>query len=135
MRTLFRVPRILLFNDPAGFAETASGFDMPAKDRQFFARSDYGAEQVEAFRQGANGMTHDFTIERLDWLFKLEDIHAPTVLVFHGEDDTMIPAGISEYVCMRIPSCDRPTIYPGEGHSVVYYRYEEIIQAMLEAWE
>ena len=26
-------------------------------------------------------------------------------------------------------------IYPGEEHSVIYYRYEEIIKAMLEPWE
>jgi pimeloyl-ACP methyl ester carboxylesterase len=58
-----------------------------------------------------------------------------TVLVFRGEEDTLLHPKISEYVCMRIPSCDEPTIYPGEGHSAVYYRYEEIIQAMLAAWE
>jgi hypothetical protein len=28
-----------------------------------------------------------------------------------------------------------PTICPGEGHSVIYYRYEEIIGAMLDAWD
>jgi hypothetical protein len=55
--------------------------------------------------------------------------------VFHGEDDKGVDPQVGEYVCLRIPSCDEPTIYPGEGHSVLYYRYEEIIQAMLEAWE
>jgi pimeloyl-ACP methyl ester carboxylesterase len=78
-------------------------------------------------------MTRDFTIERLDWPFQLENIHAP-VLVFHGEEDGGVDPRTAEYVCMRIPSCDEPTIYPGEGHSVVYFRYAEIIQAMLEAW-
>jgi pimeloyl-ACP methyl ester carboxylesterase len=138
MRTLFRMMRILIFSDPVGLVENSGGFDMPAKDEQFFSRDfrrEYSAELVEAFRQGAEGMTGDFTIERLDWPFELEKIHAPTVLVFHGEEDTAVHPRIGGYVCMRIPSCDEPTIYPGEGHSVVYYRYEEIIQAMLEAWE
>lgn len=138
MRTLFRMQRILIFSDPAGVVEAAGGFDMSAKDKQFFTRDfhrEYSAEMVEAFRQGVEGMTRDYTIERLDWPFELEAIHAPRVLVFHGEEDTMVSPRISEYVCSRIPSCDEPTIYPGEGHSVVYYRYEEIIQAMLEAWE
>lgn len=51
--------------------------------------------------------------------------------------DTGVDPGIDECVCMCIPSWDEPTIYPGEGHSVsvVYYRYGEIIQAMLAAWE
>lgn len=138
MRTLFRSMRIMLFSDPASFIENSGGADMPAKDKQFFTRDfrrEYSAGLVEAFRQGAKGVTHEFTIERLDWPFELEEIHAPTVLMFLGEEDTAVDPRVGEYVCMRIPSCDEPTIYPGEGHTVVYYRYEEIIQAMLKAWE
>jgi len=130
IRTFFTMIRILIFSDPVGFID-----DMSEKDKRFFTRDEYGAELVEAFRQGPEGVTREYTIERIDWPFKLEDIHTPTVLVFHGEEDTGLDPRIGEYVCMRIPSCDEPTIYPGEGHSVVYYRYEEIIQAMLEAWE
>ncbi len=135
MRTLFRVMRIVIFSDPAGMIENSGDMEMSAKDIQFFKRGEYTASAVESFRQGAEGVTRDFTIERLDWPFELEDIHAPTVLVFHGGEDMGVHPKIGEYVCTRIPSCDEPMIYPGEGHSVVYYRYEEIIQAMLEAWE
>ena len=135
MRTLFTMQRIMLFRDPAGVVENAGGFFNSAKDKQFFTRAEYSAEQVEALRQGVEGWTHDFTLERQDWPFELEEIHDPTVLVFHGEEDMLLHPQIAEYVCSRIPSCDKATIYPGEGHSVVYYRYEEIIQAMLEAWE
>ncbi len=134
MRTLFRAMRIMFFRDPAGLMESEGG-DMSAKDIHFFTRGEYTASSVEAFRQGAEGVTRDFTIERIDWPFKLENIHAQKVLVFHGEEDGGVHPKIAEYVCMRIPSCEEATIYPGEGHSVVYYRYEEIIQAMLKAWE
>ena len=142
MRILFRVYRILLFRDPAGLIGDSSGsdmgFEMPTKDIQFFTsdfRREYSAELVEAFRQGVQGLTRDFTIERLDWPFDLEKIHVPTVLVFHGDKDTAVHPRIGEYMCKRIPSCDKPAMYPGEGHSVVYYRYKEIVQAMLEAWK
>ena len=138
MRSLFRVMRVLLFSDPVGLVENSDDGNMCERDRQFFTRDfprEASAELVEAFRQGAKGATRDFTIERLAWPFKLEEIQAPTVLVIHGEEDTMVHPGIAEYVCGRIPSCEEPTIYPGEGHSVVYYRYEEIVQAILEAWE
>ena len=142
MRILFRVYRIMMFRDPAGMIgesdSSAMGFEMPAKDIQFFTRDfrrEYSAELVEALRQGVEGLTRDFTIERLDWPFAYEEIHAPRVLVFHGDEDTAVHPKISEYVCLRAASCDEPTIYPGEGHSVVYYRYKEIIQAMLEAWD
>jgi len=135
MRTLFTLARILIFIDPTGVGAGSFGSDMSAKDRQLFARRDFTASMVEALRQGADGWTHEFTMERLDWPFKLEDIHAPRVLVFHGEEDAGVDPRICEYVGRRIPTCDEPTLYPGEGHSVVYYRYEEIVQAMLEAWE
>lgn len=135
MRTFFTLARILIFSDPAGFGGGSLGSDMSAKDKQLFARHEFTAGLVEALRQGAEGWTHEYTIERLDWPFKLENIHAPTVLVFHGEEDRGVHPGIAEYVSMRIPSCSEPTIYAGEGHSVAYYRYEEIIQAMLDAWD
>jgi pimeloyl-ACP methyl ester carboxylesterase len=135
MRIFFTLARILIFSDPAGFAEGSFDSDLSTKDKQLFTRHEFSAGIVKALRQDVEGWTHEYTIERLDWPFKLEDIHAPTVLVFHGEDDTGVHPRIGEYVSMRIPSCDNPTIYSDEGHSVVYYRYEEIIQAMLEAWE
>jgi pimeloyl-ACP methyl ester carboxylesterase len=138
MQALFRLSRIMFFNDPLGVMETSGGFEMSAKDEHFFTqefRYEYGAEMIEAFRQGAEGVTHEYTIERLNWPFALEDIQSPTVLVFHGAEDTAVHPKVGEYVCSRIPSCDEPTIYPGEGHSVVYYRYEEIVRAMLEAWQ
>jgi pimeloyl-ACP methyl ester carboxylesterase len=134
MRTLFTLARILIFKDPVGFGGGFFGSDMSAKDQQLFTRREFISGMVEALRQGAEGWTREYTIERLDWPFRLEDIHAPTVLVIHGEEDKGVDPRIAEYVSARIPSCVEPTIYPGEGHSVVYYRYEEIIQAMLEAW-
>jgi pimeloyl-ACP methyl ester carboxylesterase len=135
MRTAFTLARILIFRNPAGYGEGSFGSNMPAKDKQLFTRRESSAGMVEALRQGAEGWTREYTIERLDWPFKLENIHAPTVLVFHGEQDPGLHPSIAEYVSMLIPSCDGPTIYPDEGHSVVYYRYEEIIQAMLAVWE
>lgn len=134
MRAAFTLARVLIFLDPAGLGAGSFGSGMSAKDMQLFARRDFTSSMVEALRHGAKGWAHEFTMERLDWPFKLEGIHSPRVLVFHGEDDKGVDPEISEYVCKRIPSCSGPTIYPGEGHSVVYYRYEAIVQAMLEVW-
>jgi pimeloyl-ACP methyl ester carboxylesterase len=138
MRTLFKIQRIMFLTDPVGVFEDTSGFDMSVKDIQFFTqdfRREIGAEMVEAFRRGVDGMTRDFVIERIDWPFELEEIHSPKVLVFHGDEDTMVHPKIGVYVSKHIPSCDEITIFPGEGHSIMYYRYEDIIRAMLEAWE
>ena len=135
MRVLFRMMRIQVFRDPVGLAQDSGDSEMSEKDMQFFTRSESMASFIEAFRQGARGVTRDFTIERLDWPFELEDIHAPTVLVFHGEEDGGVPSATAEYVSKRISACSEATIYAHEGHSVVYYRYHEIIQAMFKAWE
>jgi pimeloyl-ACP methyl ester carboxylesterase len=135
MRIFFTIARILIFRDPVGSGEDSFGSGMSEKDKKFFARREFSSSMVEALRPGIEGWTHEYTIERLDWPFKLDDIHGPTVLVFHGEEDRGVHPSIGEYVSMRIPSSDEPRIYPGEGHSVVYYRYEEIIHAIYEAWE
>lgn len=134
MRMLLRLTRAMIFRDPVGLVESSGDGMMSAKDIEFFKRSEYAAAQIEALRQGIEGITRDLTIERLPWPFELEDIRAP-VLLFHGAEDAGVDPRVSEYVCTRIPSCDAPTIYPGEGHSVVYYRYEEIIRTMLEGQE
>jgi len=140
MRTLFTVTRIPLFRDPIGFLESQAGFDfeMPIKDKQFYFkdfRDENSSDQIEAFRQGVEGLTRDLTLERIDWPFELEEIHYPTVLVFHGNEDTTVHPVVAEYVCNRISSCTSPTIFPGDGHTVIYYHYSEIIQSMVEAWK
>ncbi len=140
MRTFFTASRILLFRDPVGMSESEGSFDfeMSAKDKQFFTRDfshEISADGIESLRQGVEGMTRDLTLERLEWPFALEEIHSPTVLIFHGDEDTTVHPAVAEYMCKRIPACDEPTLFTGEGHSVIYYRYEEIIQAMFEAWK
>jgi pimeloyl-ACP methyl ester carboxylesterase len=84
--------------------------------------------------KGVVGVTQDFTNERVEWPFELENIDV-SVLVFHGEEDMAVDPRVADYVCQRISSCDEPTIFPGEDHSVVYYQYKEIISAMLQAWK
>ncbi len=34
-----------------------------------------------------------------------------------------------------VSTCEEPIVFPGEGHTLVYWRYAEIVQAMLAAWE
>jgi pimeloyl-ACP methyl ester carboxylesterase len=135
MRIFFTLARILIFRDPAGSGERSRSSGMSEKDTQLFTRREFNAGMVEALRHGAEGWTHEYAIERRDWPFSLGDIRAPTVLVFHGEEDRGVHPSIGEYMSARIPSCDQLTIFPGEGHSVVYYRYEEIIKTMRKAWE
>lgn len=134
MRAFLRLTRLMAFWDLVGVMTGSGDAKMSAKDTEFFKRRDYTTAQVEAFRQGIEGVARDFTLERIDWPFELEKVPGE-VLVFHGADDGGVDPAVAEYLCGRIPSCEVATIYPGEGHSVVYHRYGEIIQAMMRAWE
>lgn len=97
------------------------------------AGDEMGADLAEAFRQGASGVAQDLIIERSDWPCEFKDIDEAPVVVFHGEQDAIVDPGIAAYVCRRLPSCAEPIMFPGEGHSLLWYRYEEIIGAMFEA--
>ncbi|MCO4847171.1 MAG: alpha/beta hydrolase [Yoonia sp.] len=135
MHALFRTMRVFIFNDPIGIAENADQGNFSAQDIAYFAQPEFAASTVEAFRQGAAGVTRDFAIERREWPFALDAISGPPVLVFHGADDAGVHPSIADYVCGRIPTCRTPVIFPGRGHSVIYFQFTEIIEAMLDEWE
>jgi pimeloyl-ACP methyl ester carboxylesterase len=135
MRGFFRVMRIMIFADPVGVMQDSGGDIFSGRDLEMFTRQEYALGQVEALRQGARGATHDFTLERRDWPFALEDIRAPEVLLFHGQDDGGVDPAVGAFVCGLIPACDEAVVFPGEGHSVLYHRYDEIAGAMLTAWK
>jgi len=132
-RIFFKMMYIMVYSNPNGFMNLMVDTGQ-VKDTEFFTRKfrqEYCAILIEAFRSGVDGVARDITIERQVWPFKLEDIHTQKVLVFIGKEDKGVNPKISEYVCSQIPACKGATIYPGEGHSVVYYRYPEIIMELL----
>ena len=65
-----------------------------------------------------------------DWCFPLDRVAGPVVLV-HGEEDRMVPAGHSRWIADRLPGADL-LVFPGEGHiSLVEYRYGTALDALL----
>ncbi|NND83517.1 MAG: alpha/beta hydrolase [Acidimicrobiia bacterium] len=134
MRGLWATMGVFLLRNPVAFIESVAEENAPEHDREYFAREDVATDLTEAFRQGGTGAAVDHSIERLKWPFELEDIEVP-VRVFHGELDVTVDRGVATYVCGRLPTCTEPIMFPGEGHSVLHYRYEEIVSAVLEAGE
>ncbi|GHO63253.1 alpha/beta hydrolase [Ktedonobacter sp. SOSP1-52] len=93
------------------------------------------ASMVEAFRQGARGLTYDTLLgEGRSWGFKLEDVAFPTMYLWHGELDQDVPIVMGRAVARRLPHC-QATYYPGEGHIslIVNYREEIVTTLMAEA--
>lgn len=83
----------------------------------------------EAFRAGTRGHAFEAVILSRPWGFRLEDVHFP-ILLWHGEVDSEVPVGIARNVSKALPLCS-PIFYPGEGHLLMFPRWEEILTRLM----
>jgi pimeloyl-ACP methyl ester carboxylesterase len=92
----------------------------------------WAASLVEAFRQGARGLTYDTLLgEGRPWGFKLEEIAFPALCLWHGEQDKDVPIAMGRAVTERLAQC-KATYYPGEGHiSLIVNHQEEIVTTLM----
>jgi pimeloyl-ACP methyl ester carboxylesterase len=83
----------------------------------------------ESMRRGPAGALSDLAIYANPWDFPLEAIPIP-VYLWHGENDTIVPAAMGRSVAARIPNC-RARFYAGEGHfSLSAHRMNEILDRL-----
>lgn len=126
------------FRDEAQASKSLRRFtrSWPEADRQSLLLPDisehWAVSMVEAFRQGARGLTYDTLLgEERPWGFKLEDIAFSRVYLWHGERDQDVPVAMGRAVASQLPHC-QATYYPGEGHlSVLVTHREEIVAALM----
>lgn len=135
MRSFFRLMRIMVFADPVGIMQSSGEGMLSQRDIAMYSRDEFALSLIESMRQSARGVSWDYVLERRDWPFALEEITTPEVLVFHGQEDGGVDPALGQFVCDRIPACTQPVFFPGEGHSAVLHRYDEIIAALLAAWD
>jgi pimeloyl-ACP methyl ester carboxylesterase len=83
------------------------------------------ANAAEMYRQGGRGVYDEAIIMVRPWGFPLEPIRAP-VRIWHGELDSSVPVGMGRYLAQRLGHC-QASFYPGEGHHLVYDRWQEIL--------
>ena len=108
----------------------------PEPDRQSLLlpeiRDIWAASLVEAFRQGARGLTYDTLLgEGRSWGFKLEDIAFPMLYLWHGELDTDVPVAMGRAVAQRLAQC-KATYYPDEGHiSLIVNHRDEMVATLM----
>jgi len=86
-----------------------------------------GADIAEAFRQGSRGAALDVVLLGRPWGFRLDTITSE-VLLWQGEDDTLVPSAMGRHLASKISNC-RATFFPGEGHLLVVDHMPEIVQA------
>ena len=107
----------------------------PAVDRQVLTTRDvrlsYAQSVLEAFRQGSRGAAWDAVIYARPWGFRLRDVHADRVLLWHGGRDVHVPIRIGRAVAAALPRCEAHFL-PDEGHiSVALRRLPEILRALV----
>jgi pimeloyl-ACP methyl ester carboxylesterase len=101
----------------------------PKADKEAFARPEIQAidhqDLVEAYRKGAQGVYWEVVTLATPWGFRLEDINKK-IHLWHGEEDTTVPPHMGRYVARSLPDCE-PRFYPGEGHTLIYNYWREIL--------
>jgi len=83
---------------------------------------------AEAFRQGSAGAAWAVVLLGRPWGFSLREIR-PTVYLWQGEADVLVPPGMGRYQAEQIPDC-RARFLPGEGHLLVIDHIDEVISAL-----
>jgi pimeloyl-ACP methyl ester carboxylesterase len=101
----------------------------PEADKKAFARPDIQEvdrqDLGEAYRNGAQGAFWEVVLLANPWGFRLEDIHKK-IYLWHGEEDTTVPQHMGRYVAHSLSDC-KSTFYPGEGHTLIYNYWREIL--------
>src|SRR5258708_1654460 len=101
----------------------------PQADQAIFAWPDLQALDREdlgqAYRQGGRAFGWDLILLTRPWGFRLQDISLP-IHLWHGEEDTTIPVAMERYLARILPVCS-PHFLPGEGHTLVYSNWREIL--------
>ncbi len=101
----------------------------PEVDKKAFARPEIQEvdrqDLGEAYRNGAQGAFWEVVLLATPWGFRLEDIHKK-IFLWHGEEDTTVPQHMGRYVARTLSDC-KSRFYPGEGHTLIYNYWREIL--------
>lgn len=101
----------------------------PEADKKAFARPDIQEvdrqDLSEAYRNGVQGAFWEVVLLATPWGFGLEDIRKK-IFLWHGEEDTVVPQQMGRYVARTLSNC-KSTFNPGEGHTLIYNYWREIL--------
>jgi pimeloyl-ACP methyl ester carboxylesterase len=118
----------LVSRNPLG-AKKLMPSSAPEVDKKAYARTDIQEvdrqDLSEAYRNGTQGAIWEVVLLASPWGFRLEDIHTK-VFLWHGEEDTTVPQHMGRYVARTLSDC-KARFYPGEGHTLIYNYWREIL--------
>jgi pimeloyl-ACP methyl ester carboxylesterase len=83
----------------------------------------------EAYRQGAQGALWEVILLANPGGFRLQEINKK-IFLWHDEEDTTVPPQMGRYVARSLSNC-QSTFYLGEGHTLIYNYWGEILTVAL----
>lgn len=104
----------------ASDAEVAHGLGEPKEAMALF---------LNAFLRGARGVVLDYQAIGRPWGVDLGAISG-RVVVFQGDDDTMVPLRHGQELAARIPDAEL-VVWPGEGHLGTVTHVDEILDILV----
>ncbi len=122
----------LISRNPLG-AKKMVPSSAPEADKKAFARPDIQEvdrqDLSEAYRKGAQAAFWDVVLLAKPWGFRLQEIKKK-IFLWHGEEDTTVPPQMGRYVARSLSDC-QSTFYPGEGHTLIYNYWRDILAVAL----
>jgi pimeloyl-ACP methyl ester carboxylesterase len=120
--------------DPVRFFEESLG-DMCAADQAVLSEPGLRQQMIEnsseLYRQGGRGVYDEALVLARRWGFAPRDIGVP-VHIWHGEQDEVVPVAMARYMASEIATA-RSSIYPSEGHHLLYRRWPQILGTLARA--
>ncbi len=122
----------LISRNPLG-AKKMVPSSAPQADKKAFGRHDIQEvdrqDLSEAYRKGAQAALWEVVLLAKPWGFRLHEIKKK-IFLWHGEEDTTVPPQMGRYVARSLADC-KSTFYPGEGHTLIYNYWREILAVAL----
>jgi len=89
-------------------------------------RKNYPGSLAASIRQGTKGLAEDLRVCGSPWGFGLDEIQSP-VIIWHGDEDIIIPPAIVDHLESRLPTVHRKT-FTGEGHYLLFRQWAELLE-------
>jgi pimeloyl-ACP methyl ester carboxylesterase len=109
----------------------------PEGDRKVFARPEIKAMFIDDIltgsRTGIRAPILDFVLFTRDWGFSVRDVVQP-IRWYHGDADHIVPLAHGQHVVDLLPNAEL-FIRPGESHLGGLGAAEEVLTALLSAWD
>ncbi len=133
LRWIFRTRLRSYYRDPEGFLSNLVR-TWARSDQQLFTRPEVrrfflnDLHEVLVPGTAAAGLVQELRLYQ-NWGFRLEDVPASAqVVLWHGQDDVLVPPAMSEYVASRLPAAQ--VVFRPGGHFMMVDHAGEMVQEL-----